>query len=103
VRDHLPKILLETGGDRVWTKLPERYLHWMMANRLASSIVYREGVDFLDDMEPKAVAELALRYLRKSAELQKLLDSIDESALPEREAVTRLLSRGGIRALLHES
>ncbi|MDA1027335.1 MAG: hypothetical protein O3A19_13030 [Planctomycetota bacterium] len=74
-----------------------------MANRLASGIVYREGIDFLDSMTPKAVSELALRYLRKSAELRQLLESINASALPEREAVTRLLSRGGIRALLHES
>ncbi len=103
VHDHLPKILFETGGDRVWTKLPERYLHWMMANRLASGIVYREGIDFLDGMEPEAVAQLALQYLRKSAELRKLLDSIDESALPERAEVIRLLGRGGIRALLHDS
>ena len=103
VRNHLPPILLEVGGDRVWTRLPERYLHWMMANRLASGIVYREGIDFLDDMAPTAVAELAVRYLRKSAELQGLLETLDASQVPERDKVARLLERGGTRALLHES
>ncbi|MHC4246443.1 MAG: NAD-glutamate dehydrogenase domain-containing protein, partial [Planctomycetota bacterium] len=102
VRNHLPPILLEVGGDRVWTRLPERYLHWMMANRLASGIVYREGIDFLDGMEPTAVAELAVRYLRKSAELQHLLEALDASDVPERDKVARLLERGGIRALLHD-
>jgi glutamate dehydrogenase len=102
VRNHLPPILLEVGGDRVWARLPERYLHWMMANRLASGIVYREGIDFLDGMEPTAVAELAVRYLRKSAELQHLLEALDASDVPERDKVARLLERGGIRALLHD-
>ena len=74
----------------------------MMANRLASGIVYREGIDFLDGMEPTAVAELAVRYLRKSAELQHLLEALDASDVPERDKVARLLERGGIRALLHD-
>ena len=75
----------------------------MMANRLASGIVYREGIDFLDGMAPTAVAELAVRYLQKSAELQDLLETLDASEVPEREKVARLLERGGIRALLHDA
>ncbi len=57
VSDHLPPILMEVGGDRVWSKLPERYIHWLMANRLASGITYREGLRFLDNMEPEAIVD----------------------------------------------
>ena len=47
VVDHLPAILLETVGDRLWTKMPAAYLKWIMAKSLAARIVYREGPDDL--------------------------------------------------------
>ena len=102
VRDHLPQILQDTGGDRIWTKLPERYQHWMMAKRLASGMVYREGIDFLDGMEPAAVADLALQYLRQDIRVRSLVDGLRDAKFPDRQTVIRLLEQGGVRAGLRE-
>ena len=98
VLDHLPPILVETGGDRVWTRLPERYLHWMMAKRLASGMTYREGIDFLDGMEPSAIAALAQRYLREDVRVRGLVSSLTDAEFPDRDRVIKLLLAGGVRA-----
>ena len=102
VRDHLPQVLQDTGGDRIWTHLPERYRHWMMAKRLASGMVYREGIDFLDGMEPQAIADLALRYLRQDLRVRGLVAELESADCPDRQTVVRLLQDGGIRAGLRE-
>ncbi len=102
VRDHLPQILQDTGGDRVWTHLPERYRHWMMAKRLASGMAYREGIDFLEGMETEAIADLALRYLRQDLRVRGLVAELQSADLPDRDTVIRLLQDGGIRAGLRE-
>ncbi|MCP4834217.1 MAG: amino acid dehydrogenase, partial [Phycisphaera sp.] len=98
VLDHLPPILVETGGERVWTKLPERYLHWMMAKRLASGMTYREGIDFLEGMEPAAIATLAQRYLREDVRVRGLVSSLANKDFPDRDRVIKLLLAGGVRA-----
>ena len=102
VRDHLPQILQDTGGDRVWTHLPERYRHWMMAKRLASGMAYREGIDYLEDMSPEAIADLALRYLRQDLRVRGLVAELQSADCPDRDTVIRLLQAGGIRAGLRE-
>ena len=98
VRDHLPEILRKTGGDRVWTKLPERYLHWMMAKRLASVITYREGIDFLDGLEANAIADLGIRYLREEDRIRSIISELESADIPDRETVIRRLRLGGVRA-----
>jgi glutamate dehydrogenase len=102
VVDHLPPVLLEVVGDKVYETLPERYIHWLMANRLASGIAYREGIDFLSDMEPEAIVELVLNYLRKDMDLRQLIARVSSSNLPDRDRVIALLERGGVRAALHD-
>ena len=102
VLDHFPEVLLDVVGKAIFTSLPERYIHWLMANRLASGIAYREGINFLADMEPEAIVTLALNYLRKDIDLRHLLQRVAGSDLPDRDRVIALLERGGVRAALNE-
>ena len=74
----------------------------MMAKRLASGMVYREGIDFLDGMEPAAVADLALQYLRQDIRVRSLVDGLRDAEFPDRQTVIRLLEQGGVRAGLRE-
>ena len=82
VREHIPQKLQDTVGDRLWKDIPQAYLDWMVAKRLASGIVYREGVAFLETVETDAVAALALRYLRKREETRKLVEGLKGSSAP---------------------
>lgn len=102
VREHIPQLLQDTVGERLWTGIPQAYLDWMIAKRLASSIVYREGIGFLQSVEPAAVASLALRYLRKSHETGQLVEELRRSGVPHAARAAELLARAGTRAALED-
>lgn len=102
IREHIPKILQETVGEKLWTGIPQAYLSWMVAKRLASTIVYREGIGFLMNVEPDAIAGLALRYLRKSAENRMLVAELKRSGAPHAQRAAELLDRSGTRAALED-
>jgi glutamate dehydrogenase len=99
VLEHLPATLVRAVGDRLWTDLPGPYVAWLISKRLASTIVYREGVEFLSGMEPAAAAQTALRYLQREQETRRLVTALRSDGIrPEdREAVARLLERSGTR------
>ena len=100
VIDHLPPVLIETAGNRLWNNTPRAYLKWIMAKALAARMVYREGFDYLDTMPMQAIAELAVRYLRLEIERKQLIGEIIGSELPSRDRLARLLSTAGIFSTL---
>ncbi len=103
VIEHLPAVLVETAGERLWQRLPAAYARWIMAKSLAARIVYKEGLDFLEDMPMAAIAETAVRYLRQERETHALKDEVLSSGLPRRERIAALLDRGGTRAGLGDA
>ena len=102
VVDHLPPILFEVAKDRIWTRMPAAYLAWMQANRLASTMLYREGIDFLAGLEGPAIASIARRYLKKELAIRHLVREVEASDLPDRERVAELLRRSGARGALQD-
>jgi len=96
VVEHLPPILVETAGDRLWSRTPEAYLKWMMAKTLAARIVYREGFENLQAMSVDAIVGLAVRYLRQEFERDRLMAEILASDMPDRDRIAHLMERSGI-------
>lgn len=102
VIDHLPPVLVERAGDRIWSQLPLAYIHWIIASALATRIVYREGLEFLKPMPQGAIADLAMRYLRQEKETGQLLMELQSSDIPHRTRIVELLERAGTRAGLRD-
>jgi glutamate dehydrogenase len=98
IRDHLPKVLFDFAGDRVWTSLPASYQTWIIANRLASSIAYREGMDFFDGCTSAEIADLARRYMKSDLANRDIVAKVRASALADKDHIAALLERGGARA-----
>jgi hypothetical protein len=98
IRDHLPKVLFEFAGDRVWSSLPASYQTWIIANRLASSIAYREGMDFFDGCTPTEIADLARRYMKSDLANRDIVAKVRASELADKDHIASLLERGGARA-----
>lgn len=96
VTEHLPAILLETAGDRLWTEMPTAYIRWMMVKSLAARMVYREGFEYLETMEDDDLAGLALRYLDLEQERTTLVDAVLESDLQDKRRIASLLQDAGI-------
>lgn len=100
VHEHLPPVLLELTGEQVFEKLPAAYLRWMAASVLATKIIYREGLDYLDPVPSETLGALAMDYLRKDRETRLLIETLRASDLPQRAHVIELLERAGTRAAM---
>lgn len=101
VVDHIPAVLFEQLGEEVFTRLPARYVRWIMAKSLAARIVYREGFEYLDAMPLDAVAELAVRYLALETERMSLAEQMQASGHPSGHRVADLLRSAGIFSTIH--
>jgi len=100
VIDHLPKKLLDTVGEDLWTKMPKPYLKWIMAKSLAARMVYREGFEYLETMPLAALADVAVNYLRSELEREQLVNEIAGSTMPNRNRIAELLVEAGILTTL---
>ncbi|TVQ52221.1 MAG: glutamate dehydrogenase [Phycisphaerales bacterium] len=103
VFEHLPAVLLEHAGDRLWSHLPKPYLRWMMAKSLSTRMVYREGFEYLESMPLAAIPSLAIKYLHMELERQSLATMVDESNLDQKERIRELLNRSGILSTISET
>ncbi|MCA9296640.1 MAG: NAD-glutamate dehydrogenase [Phycisphaerales bacterium] len=102
VIEHLPPILVETAGERLWERTPRAYLKWIMAKSLAARIVYREGFENLQTMSTEAIVDLAIRYMRMELERDALMGEILKSDMPDRGRIAELMASAGILSTLGE-
>jgi predicted component of type VI protein secretion system len=97
MEEYLPPVLRERAAGRLRTQLPKGYACDAIAKSLAGTIVYREGLAYLEGMEPAAIADLALRYLDAERETRALASRVLASRLPERERIAALLRSAATR------
>ncbi|WP_428263124.1 NAD-glutamate dehydrogenase domain-containing protein [Haliangium sp.] len=95
---HLPPVLIELAGERLRTNVPPRYWSSLAAATLATKVVYREGLDYLDKLGRDALAALVVGYLRQEQETAALVAEIAGSSLPHRDRIAELLELAGTRA-----
>ncbi len=100
VEEHVPKVLLETCNEQLYTRLPTAYLNRIMASRLASRIVYREGMNWFKNRSDTEIVELAKRYLQEEANISALIANLTQTDLEGRDEIIRLLEKGGIAAAM---
>lgn len=103
VLDHLPRVLINTAGTRLWEHMPPAYLNWLMAKSLAARITYREGFEYLESMPLGAIARVAVRYLAHERERDRLVHDILGSDLPTRQRIADLLDKAGILSTIESS
>ncbi len=100
VRAHLPAVLVEKAGDRLFAQLPAAYVRSTIAAALATRIVYAEGLDYLASVPEPAIANLAIAYMRREDETRKLIEAVRASSLAEKDQLVRVLERAGTRVAL---
>merc|ERR1712032_1035397 len=102
IDDHLPRKLGQVAGDRVATKIPLDYLRNAFANILASKLLYREGIHFLESQPEDRLAKLAMTYMKDEKRVEELVGLVGDSNLQDdqKALVRQLLEQGGARCLL---
>merc|ERR1712129_275027 len=99
---HLPKKLAAVAGDRVTDRIPLDYLRNAFGKILASKLLYREGIHFLESQPELMLPDLAFRYVTEEKRIRELMSVVETSNMPaaKRAKVQQLLQRGGARSLL---
>jgi len=102
LEEHLPRKLAEVAGSRVTDRIPLDYLRNAFGKILASKLLYREGIHFLESQPEPRLPELALRYVQEEKQVRQLMGEVESSNLPpaQRAQVRELLKQGGARSLL---
>ncbi|MEZ5453947.1 MAG: NAD-glutamate dehydrogenase [Thiothrix sp.] len=102
VQEHIPGVLLEACGERLYTDLPMAYLNRIKAARLASRIVYREGMSWFANRSDAEIIGLAKRYMQEEVRVEAMITNLALTDLAERDAIIHLLEKGGVAAAMRD-
>ena len=96
---HVPPVLVEKFKDRILTRLPTAHKIAVLAAYIASYIVYREGLGWLDGIPPEARFEAARTYMEQDELTYQLIESVARSKIKEKEKITSILRMSAARDL----
>jgi len=99
IEDSLPKKLVEVAGERL-EDLPRMYLMSMIGAKLASKMVYNDGLKFIESLTEEALISLASDYVNYNDSLNELMLEIENSQLKSKEKLRRVLKAGGVKSVL---
>jgi len=97
--DYMPEALLEKYKDRVLRDLPKSYQKALVSAEIASTIVYREGISWLDFLPDDAIPEIIKTYIYKEQRVAELVQSLQGLNLESIEEITKILELAGARTL----
>jgi glutamate dehydrogenase len=110
VKSHMPEKLTEIAGASLNERVPKEYLKRAIASTLASHVVYREGVQFVEQHREGHLGALAFDYLEAEKQVSKVLETLDQAwenggkdgLLDEEVATTarQIVEDGGVRAYM---
>jgi len=100
VKDGLPPALFddESVVARAAERLPWPYQRSCISSGLASRLVYREGLGFVETLPERGLAEYALSYLQGEQRAHELAALVAKAGLSFGPEVEALLLKGGVRA-----
>jgi glutamate dehydrogenase len=101
--DHLPEVLMNTAGDRLESRVPAAYRRWLIAKSLAARIVYREGIEAVEALETESIATLAVEYLHREIDRERLAAEVDASLMNHAADIAQLLRTTSILSTIHPS
>ena len=102
LRAHLPESLANHAFDRFASQVPLAYAKNIVSSSLATKIVYREGVSFIEQQNNETIAQNAFKYLEEEMDIAKLKIQLMEGNLDEdaKETIYKILDNGGVRTKL---
>lgn len=96
---HCPPVLVEKYKERILKRLPQPHQIAILAAYIASYIVYREGLDWLDDIPVESRLEMAKTYMRQDLLTSSLISSVETSNLPDKDKIASILKMSATRDL----
>jgi glutamate dehydrogenase len=99
IYQHVPRVLVDKYRERLLTRLPLAHQIAILAAYIASYIVYREGLSWLDQIPPEDRFAAATTYMRQDLLARKLVESVETSSLTDKERIASILRMSAARDL----
>ncbi len=100
---HCPGLLVEKFRDRLATRIPRPHRVAILAKRLASRMVYKEGLTWCQTyLKPERLWEVLSTYLTAEAQVRDITAALAKVDIPDRDLLLQVLTAGGQRELVRE-
>jgi len=103
LRDHLPGDATKPLVGKLQERVPRQYQNAIVACVLASRMVYKEGVRFIDALPSEGLAQLSLKYMNAERQIcEELLPALEGCDMPPelRDQARAVLEQAAARVAL---
>jgi len=97
-----PSLAASEHAPKLPSRLPPEYQKSTVAKSLASRLVYREGLAFVEALPDERLPVFALSYLEEEQHVKDLADAVAASGQGFASQVETLLLNGGVRVAAAE-
>ena len=99
VIDHCPPVLREKYRERILERLPAPHKVAIISSYIASHVVYKEGLTWLRSIPVKYWFEALRIYIEKDRLTSKLISSVADTTINDKDQVQAILTRSAARDL----
>ena len=98
VQHYLPDSLVAKLGSNAVKQIPPVYRNQLIAAILASRVVYREGLQNLQNMRQDDLKILVLDHLRLENETRRLINEVSQASVASAQQIGQILLYSGTKA-----
>ena len=103
LRAHCPAVMVEDFPERLMERIPRAHRIAILAKRLASRMVYKEGLTWCRAcLKGDRLWDVLSTYLRAEAQVASFTAALDKLDVPDRDILLRVVNAGGQRELVRE-
>lgn len=96
---HCPLVLVEKYKDRILNRLPRAHKIAILSAHMASHVIYREGLNWLESMHPEQIFKVALDYMEAERNIEKMVAELKDSSLSFKDEIADVLRAAGAKHL----
>lgn len=96
---HCPSILVEKYKDRILNRLPRAHKIAILSAHMASHVIYREGLNWLESMHQDQIFKVALDYIEAERNIEKMIAELKTSGLSFKDEIVDVLRAAGAKHL----
>jgi glutamate dehydrogenase len=103
LRAHCPHVMVESFAERLLERIPRPHRIAILAKRLASRMVYKEGMTWCQNyLREDRLWDVLSTYLRAEAQVANFTAALSKMEVPDRDILLRVINAGGQRELVRE-
>lgn len=94
-----PLVLAENYAERILNDLPQAHKVALLSSAIASNIIYREGIDWIESLSSEDRLQIALAYVNQEQLTADLVAQVEGSDIRDKDKIAEVLRIGATRNL----